>query len=119
MKDKFLVDVGLAYKLKHTGYNEWCDYYYDNSNQLQRTTEGIARNSGFTISQASAPTYHEVLEWLEGKGLTISVAYIVAPNYYGWKADIFQADDTQLSGATCPTRESALEDTILKALELL
>lgn len=73
----------------------------------------------------SAPTYHEVVDWLEGKGIRIEVrmAYRFREKQWSWCGYIYIVEDedyeTSQLADWCSTREQALNASILKALEML
>lgn len=64
----------------------------------------------------AAPTYHEVVDWLEGRKVRIYAEYC-----NGWWYGFIDNSETMEIEATVryQTREEALNDGILKALEML
>jgi len=75
MKEKFYVPFNTAQMLKANGYNEECERFYDHSGML--TPRPIVNNNKHLdhiyhdMKMYSAPTYHEVLDWLESKDILI------------------------------------------------
>ena len=73
MDKKFFVPFETAQQLKKKGYSGICDYYYAPDKQLYF---GVTCVSNDTLDYenngtVAAPTYHEVVDWLEGKGIRI------------------------------------------------
>ena len=62
----------------------------------------------------AAPTYHEVVDWLEGKGIVIGTGKARGK----WYCSI-DSDTDDLTTELYPTREAALNVAILKALEMI
>lgn len=118
MKSKFLVPFETAKALKEKGYNSLCDYYYEPDKQLYF---GVIRVSNDKLDykdcgNCSAPTYHEVVDWLEGRKVRIYAEYC-----NGWWYGFIDNSETMEVEATVryQTREEALNVSILKALEML
>ena len=111
MKDKFFVPYETAKALVLKYYNEDCDQFYDTLGVLTTDPKGY---------KIAAPTYHEVVDWLESKDIYVGVSFSwnfhkltmeydgYITSYRGeWSSDEFA------------TREEALNAAILKALELI
>jgi hypothetical protein len=76
MNNKFYVSYGAARLLKEKGYDEECiSYYHDNCREVDYSFCG-ERNSTWEERCVSAPTKAEAIDWLESKGIVISVEYI-------------------------------------------
>ena len=131
MNSKFYVPFETAKKLKEKGYpQEFADWYYhESADELafvhnryvpERVVTGKPTELG--IWYIAAPTYHEVVDWLEEKGMCI-ICYaptIRQPNRR-YKASVFI--DNTIDWGTCKsvysTREEALNAATLKALEII
>ena len=118
MNKKFFVPFETAKVLKEKGYNCMCDYYYAPDKQLYF---GVTRVSNDTLDfenngTIAAPTYHEVLDWLEKKGYPIESACL---------RDFADHDIMWVCGCDLtvskiyPTREEAFNDVILDVLKTL
>ena len=73
MNKKFFVPFETAKALKANGYDEECEYFYDEKGMqcYYRTT---ISNSDLFTKQYAAPTYYEVIDWLENcKNVFISL----------------------------------------------
>ena len=118
MNSKFFVPYQTARQLKEKGYNGMCDYYYAPDKQLYFAVTCVSNdtldyeNNG-TIA---APTYHEVMDWLEKKGYPIESACLrdFADHDIMWVCGC----DIHVSGIY-PTREEAFNDVILDLLKML
>lgn len=72
-----------------------------------------------------APTFHEVVDWLEGKGIRIEVrmAYQFRERKWSWCGYVYVVEDedyeTSQLADWCSTREQALNASIITALEML
>ena len=131
MNSKYFVPFETAKLLKEKGYpQEFADWYYhESADELafvhnryvpDRVVTGKPTELG--IWYIAAPTYHEVVDWLEGKGMCI-ICYaptIRQPNRR-YKASVFidNTIDWRICNTTYPTREEALNAAILKALEMI
>lgn len=126
MNSKFLVPFETAKALKEKGYNSLCDYYYEPDKELYLGI--LVSNMDYEdCGNCSAPTYHEVVDWLQGKGITIEVNryYAISIGQYGWKSYSWKS---YTQGSKCirelvkivmTTREEALNEAIIAALEML
>lgn len=115
MKSKFLVPFDTAQLLKEKGYNSLCFCYYSPDKELYLGI--LVRNMDYKdCGNCSAPTYHEVVDWLEGRKVRIYAEYC-----NGWWYGLIDNSETMEVEATVryQTREEALNDGILKALEML
>lgn len=118
MKSKYFVPFETAKLLKKKGYNEECTSYYgDGIIRIGRpyTNKEFSDNTpNWLFNECiSAPTYHEVVDWLEGKGI------YVFTNYYDKWAGFIRIGRKLYDVNIYPTREEALNAAILKALEML
>ena len=118
MDEKFFVPFETALLLKEKGYNGICDYYYAPDKQLYF---GVTRVSNDTLDYENngtiaAPTYHEVVDWLEGRKVRIYAEYCNSW-WYGF-IDNSEAMEVETT-VRYQTREEALNEAILKALEIL
>lgn len=142
MDKKFFVPFKTAQQLKKKGYDTSISFYY--------TTDGVLKSHAAFDREAwdgdpclldysnsdlqkwyreenyiSAPTYHEVLDWLGGKGIHISTFWSIgetekedAPKIW-WKGFIDIPPHEEQSSAVYSTREEALNAGILAALKKL
>lgn len=130
MKSKFLVPFETAKLLKEKGYPEYADIFYDANfydanGSLVNNFSRSDYDAPIVLPVISSPTYHEVLDWLEGKGIRIEVrvAYQLREKQWSWCGYVYVVEDedyetSQWSGGYS-TREQALNASILKALEML
>lgn len=122
MESKYFVPYETAKLLKQKGYNEPCTYYYGDGiirivSRCSYTNEKLSNNTPDWLFNEciSAPTYHEVLDWFEEKGVRIYAEYCES-----WIGFIDYGDtEGAEEAAICQTREEALNEGILKALEKL
>ena len=127
MDSKFYVPFETAKQLKEKGYpQEFADWYYrETADELafvhnryvsERVVTG--KPTEFSVWYIAAPTYHEVVDWLEGKGIilvTDAKRYRGGLIYWcniGWGVKFEETDEF-------PTREEALNAAILRALEMI
>ena len=118
MNKKFFVPSRTAQQLKEKGYSGICDYYYSPDKQLHL---GVTHVSNDTIvfennGDIAAPTYHEVLDWLEKKGYPIESTCLrdFADHDIMWVCGC----DIHVS-RIYPTREEAFNDVILDILKMI
>lgn len=118
MDKKFFVPFETAKKLRKKGYPQEndsfqeCDLYYYDDGELEA---GIAIDTEELDDCFYAPTYHEVLDWLQGKGVRIYAEYCEQ-----WAGFIDNGETKEVeTTAMYPTREEALNAGILKALKKL
>ena len=86
MNTKFYVQFETAKMLKAHGYQQTgSDMYYNPNGELFTRTELEAGyNEGYPIMITyyyAAPTYHEVLYWLEWKGIYVSAFLSIGETY--------------------------------------
>ena len=115
MDAKFFVPFETAQLLKEKGYNSLCVCYYGTDKELYLGI--LVSNIDYEdCGNCSAPTYHEVVDWLEGRKVRIYAEYC-----NGWWYGFIDNSETMEVEATLryQTREEALNDGILKALEML
>ena len=131
MDSKFFVPFETAKQLKEKGYPQaFADWYYhESADKLafvhnryvpERVVTGKPTELG--VWYIASPTYHEVVDWLEGKGIYIygypPMRMIDVGNY---TSGLY--DSNKEYWTTCKsvysTREEALQAAILKALEMI
>ena len=116
MDEKFFVPFETELLLKKKGYNGICDYYYAPDKQLYF---GATRISNDTLDYenngtVAAPTYHEVVDWLEKKWYPVEVMWTREHSELVWNCLV----DHEMT-KNYPTRERAINAAILKVLEKL
>ena len=123
MKQKFFVPYETAKALKGKGYPQDLD---DNDFVYTLPRGGFYPTRDIDLARLRsegepipAPTYHEVLDWLESKGICIHTDVAFKNNGNYWGAEIDSRLATRLFTDLYPTREEALNAAILKALELI
>lgn len=120
MKSKFHVPFETAKALKEKGYNSLCDCYYEPDKELYLGI--LVSNMDYEdCGNCSAPTYHEVVDWLEGKGIYITCYAPLSKPVGRYAISVFNSNtnDWGMCREIYPTREEAINDGILKALEML
>ncbi len=131
MNSKFFVPFETAKQLKEKGYpQEFADWYYhETADELafvhnryvpERVVTGKPTELGAWY--IAAPTYHEVIGWLEGKGIYLQCyTSILKQNLWQYTAGVFNSSTNDWGGckSVYPTREEALNAAILKALEMI
>lgn len=133
MNAKYFVPYETAKALKEKGYPQITDYVFFLEEIVLNCTddERCMEVSGMI----AAPTYHEVVDWLEGKNKLLNIEILCGNNpitkqryYYGKISVCEEAEQNGMrvsnkSKSTvyrCEnTREEALNAAILKALELI
>ena len=130
MDKKFFVPFETAKALKEKGYPEYADIFYDANfydangcfvNNFSRSDY----DAPIVLPVISSPTYHEVLDWLEGKGIRIEVrvAYQFREKQWSWCGYVYVVEDedyeTSQLADWCSTREEALNAGILAALKMI
>lgn len=103
------------------GYlNHYNSYVHRNNSEWQELANGIKDKlwKGFDAKypNISAPTYEQVLDWLESKRLMVYVVYQSKSCRWQWFIDY--GEDVQ-SGLTYQLRHEAYDAAIEKALKLL
>lgn len=121
MNKKFIVPFDTARQLREKGYDVDCYSYYTQNGKLYHDTFTL-NNKWIRMGRFLAPTYHEVVDWLEEKGIYICIEVLlekrgefVFSSYIDWIGNINQ--ETHVG--TYPTREEALNAGILAALKKL
>lgn len=124
MNAKFFVPFETAQQLKKKGYSGICDYYYAPDKQLYF---GVTRVSNEKLDYenngtVAAPTYHEVINWLDSQGIYINCFAPTRKRDVGRYISSFYNNNTGY-WSTCKynstTREGALNMAIIAALEML
>lgn len=110
MDKKFFVPFKTAQQLREKGYPQESDYGYFDNGDSHPLIMFPADNF-----DCAAPTYHEVLDWLEEKGVRIYAECCV---YWSGFIDKYETDEFEKT-KLCDTREGALNAAILEALEML
>ena len=123
MDAKFYVPYETAQLLKEKGYDAETDYYYsketksitplhDLKNEWYPDSLQIIIDTRYIL----APTYHEVLDWLFDRGVSIW-----ARSNYGkidWFPVVSVGDNEYFPSGWFKTREEALNKAILEAIRL-
>lgn len=124
MDAKFFVPYETAQLLKEKGYEAETDYYYNKETKSITPLRDL-KNEWYPDSlqkvidarYTPAPTYHEVLDWLESRG------YVIETSHYDmglWMCyiNIVSNDDIDTT-KRYETREDALNAAILETLKRL
>lgn len=129
MNKKFFVPYQTAKLLRKAGYPQsGSDMYYNPNGKLMTQAEVISGYKDvFPISITdcyASPTYHEVVDWLEEKGIHITCYAPLLKPVGRYAISVFNSNtnninDWGLCRDAYPTREKALNEGILKALEML
>lgn len=132
MNGKFFVPFDTARQLREKGYpQKLATMYYDTFSGVEISlitdrecvscvVEGNDRHPLFKrLSELyiAAPTYHEVVDWLYKKGKFIFAEYRAYEN--DWAGFIGEINGEMKYLTEFPTREEALNEGILKTLEML
>ena len=124
MNEKFHVPFDTAILLRKKRYNNKVDYYYLPNGEIclavitEVSNDTLDYENNGTIA---APTYHEVLEWLEGKGIYIT-CYATILKYVGrYAISVFNSNtnDWGMCRGIYPTREEAINEAIKAALHMI
>ncbi len=124
MDAKFLVPYQTAQQLREKGYDVNCYNYYTQNGELYCGVFPM-NNNLVRIGCCTAPTYHEVLDWLVEKGIRIEVrmAYHFREKQWSWCGYVYIVEDedyeTSQLADWCSTREEALNAGIIAALKKL
>lgn len=119
MDAKFFVPFDTAQQLKKKGYPNNTEMLYDNETGELISSAAYA-NPKYWIGDKymyliAAPTYHEVLDWLEGKGVRIYAEYCEQ-----WAGFIDNGETKEVEAtAIYPTREEAINEAIKAALHMI
>lgn len=130
MNSKFSVPFETAKQLKENGYpQEFADWYYhESADELafvhnryvpERVVTGKPTKLG--VWYTAAPTYHEVVDWLDMKGIYITCYAPLLKPVGRYAISVFNSNtnDWGMCRGIYPTREEALNAAILKALEMI
>ena len=126
MNAKFFVPFETAQLLKEKGYPQESDYMYCAGERHWRHLTLYQMNK---INAVAAPTYHEVVDWLEGKGIYVTLDWVslkyvetlqgTIEETFGWEGDVKRLHVDWRVTDDYPTREQAINAAILIALEML
>lgn len=128
MNVKYYVPFETAKLLKEKGYPQLDNEHHYNLNGdmviFSDAYEGYAEDTLIRIAQDfyTAPTYHEVVDWLEEKGIYLHCYSPTRVQDIGqYTAGVFNSNtnDWGTCKSVYPTREEALNAAILKALEMI
>lgn len=135
MNAKFFVPYATAKMLRANGYPQSdSDMYYTPNGELKSQADIYADLTDndpmmysyfLTTYHIAAPTYHEVLDWLQEKGIRIEVrvAYQFREKQWSWCGYVYIVEDedyeTSQLADWSSTREGALNAAIIRALEML
>lgn len=129
MNKKFFVPFETAKQLREKGYNEKISYAYNKGRRIVRAGVIDCNNTDWDnlrkvqssypprLDYIAAPTYHEVVDWLWKKGKFIFAEYRAYEN--DWAGFIGEINGEMKYLTEFPTREEALNEGILKALEMI
>lgn len=123
MDAKFIVPFDTARQLREKGYDVDCYSYYTQNGKLYHDTFTL-NNKWIRMGRFLAPTYHEVVDWLEGKGIYITCYAPLLKPVGRYAISVFNSNtnninDWGLCRDAYPTREEALNAGILAALKKL
>ncbi len=134
MDKKFFVPYKTAQQLKEKGYPQEfaVGYYYKMVDEFvfvhsryvpERVVKGQLTELG--VLYTATPTYHEVLDWLEENGIYITTLWNIGETdkedtyEIWWKCFVDITLHEEQVTSVYHTREEALNDGIIKALEML
>lgn len=139
MDNKFFVPFETAKLLKEKGYNEKISYAYNKERRIVRAGVIDCNNTDWDnlrkvlssypprLDYIAAPTYHEVVDWLEGKGIYVTLDWVslkyvetlqgTIEETFGWEGDVKRLHIDWRVTDDYPTREQAINAAILIALE--
>ena len=117
MNAKHYVSLTAAKRLKELGYNKDCEYAY---NEINMQIERIGANANGISDYCSAPTLLEAMDWLEERGIFISVEYFAEDlwEYYVYSRKYLD-DNYEHDGIFYPDRYECMNAAIKKGVELL
>lgn len=124
MDAKFLVPYQTAQQLREKGYDVNCYNYYTQNGELYCGVFPM-NNNLVRIGCCTAPTYHEVLDWLQEKGIYVTTLCCLGESdkedayKIWWKGFMDIPLHEEQSTSVYHTREEALNAGIIKALEML
>lgn len=136
MDNKFYVSLEAARLLKEKGYDRECMAYYQNDEfrpySLTRSGLSIYNKNAAPhyMNQYSAPTKAEAIDWLESKGIYISIKVSLPAierkkNMYSYDVLIKEGDGVRRPNVDVnwysrhANRNECMQKAIEKALELL
>lgn len=126
MKRKFYVKFDTAKMLAEKGYPQAygiSDYMYSYDPQFNPARRHFEKFDPRVQFYYAAPTYHEVLDWLEKKDILIDCTcgydYNTKEQWYRCFTIKRGTRMQDWHTSQCPTREEALNAAILKALEMI
>ena len=124
MKEKFFLSYETAKALKEKGYPQETDYYWmlrgdeePHGITLHDKLDYEDEDGGVVATFISAPTFHEVIDWLESKGIRVFAHYYLDNGKWVYVIEDFKR--LQDNAGFYNTREEALNAAILKALKLI
>ena len=122
MNKKFIVPFDTARQLREKGYDVDCYSYYTQNGKLYHDTFTL-NNKWIRMGRFLAPTYHEVLDWLEEKGIYVTTCIdmleVCGSGKIKWACFIFPFGGKETSIGGKHNREEALNEAIKAALEML
>ncbi len=124
MDKKFFVPFETAQLLKEKGYDVDCCSYYTQNGKLYHETFTL-NNNWIRMGRFLAPTYHEVLDWLEENGIYITTLWNIGETdkedtyEIWWKCFVDITLHEEQVTSVYHTREEALNAGILAALNML
>ena len=113
MDRKYYIPYETAKQIKEKGFpqeHEW--FYCDDGKGITPSWDGSHCDCSDGIA---CPTYHEVIDWLEGKGIRIYAEY--CNDWVGF-IDAVETKETKATGIYT-TREEAPNEAIIYALKLM
>ena len=113
MNSKYFVPFETAKQLKEKGLSQYRDMFYNEFGRLCDWSN-IGNIDKMLGHFYAAPTYHEVVDWMEGKGIVIGTGKARGK----WYCSI-DSDTDDLTTELYPTREEALNAAILVALSMI
>jgi hypothetical protein len=116
MDSKFYVSLEAARLLKEKGYNEETDYSIDEDNCMMDSRYVL--NKDLAEYVCSCPTKTEAIDWLESKGIGISIIFCEI-EMYEYVVESKDCYYSVVESGYKETRLEAEEAAIIKALELL
>lgn len=120
MNAKFFVPFETAQLLKEKGYNGLCDCYYEPDKELYLGI--LVSNMDYEdCGTVAAPTFHEAVYWLEGKGIYITCYAPIFKPVGRYAISVFNSNtnDWGMCRGIYPTREEAINEAIKAALHMI
>lgn len=123
MNNKFYVSYEAARLLKEKGYNEEVELFFNTLGELNNVSDmfccEVADNTQMAkYDYLSAPTKDEAIDWLESKGIIISIIFCEI-DMYEYVVESKDCYYSVVESGYKETRLEAEEAAIIKALELL